>query len=295
MDFKAELEKRIIEAESFIRRYLPKEEGQTASIAEAMNYSVLGGGKRLRPVMLLEMYHICGGLDPEVVGPCAAAIEMIHSYSLVHDDLPAMDNDEYRRGRKSTHAMYGEAMGILAGDGLLNYAYETALLSLEKQCTPATARALRILAVKAGIYGMVGGQVVDVASEGKQIPMETLEYIHENKTGAMIESALMTGAALAGASDEVLALAEQIGSDVGIAFQIRDDILDVTGDSAVLGKQVGSDEKNEKVTYVTLAGMEGAKAKVEELSQRAMENVRKLPGDNAFMAELIASLINREK
>ena len=238
-----------------------------------------------------------------------AAIEMIHTYSLCHDDLPAMDNDMYRRGKKSTHAQFGEAMGILAGDGLLNYAFETALRSFdasgseyEKNVPHGIVTALKILADKAGINGMIGGQVVDIESEEKpagSVSMDTIKFIHENKTAAMIESSLMTGAALAGASGEEIASMEKIGSDVGLAFQIQDDILDVISDDATLGKPVGSDEKNGKVTYVTLEGLDKAKADVAAISQRAVANLEGLKGSDTeagqFLRRLIISLVDREK
>ena len=294
MNFTRELEARITRINGILKAYLPEEKGLQSTVMRAMNYSVDAGGKRIRPMLMLEACRLFGG-DEEKAAPFMAAMEMIHTYSLVHDDLPAMDNDEYRRGKKSTHAAFGEAMGILAGDALLNYAFETAAAALEKDCTPHTARAVRILAEKAGIYGMIGGQVVDVESEGKEISPETLLFLQENKTAALIESSLMIGAVLAGADEENIRRMERIGSDVGIAFQIQDDILDVTSTTEVLGKPVGSDEKNQKVTYVTFAGLEAAGAKVRELSERALETLRQTGRDNPFLAELIRYLISREK
>ena len=228
MNFKEELQKRVNEIEEIISTYLPAEEGFQKTVIQAMNYSILAGGKRLRPMFMQETYRLFGG-SSKVVEPFMAAMEMIHTYSLVHDDLPAMDNDEYRRGRKTTHVVYGEAMGILAGDALLNYAFETATRAFEME--PSNARigkALCILAVKAGIYGMIGGQTVDVEAVGQPLTREKLDFIYELKTGALIEAAMMTGAVLAGASDEQVKTVEQIASDVGLAFQIQDDILDVT-------------------------------------------------------------------
>lgn len=293
MEFKKELENKVEEINALLNMYLPKEEGFQKTIMQAMNYSVLAGGKRLRPMLISETYKLFGGKG-EVVKPFMVAMEMIQTYSLVHDDLPAMDNDEYRRGKKSTHAMFGEAMGILAGDALLNYAFEVAAGAFDIDCSEKTAKALQVLSKKAGIYGMVGGQVVDVESEGKEIPFETLQYIHRNKCGALIEGAMMIGALLAGANEDEVKTIEQIGANVGLAFQIQDDILDVTSTSEILGKPVGSDDKNEKITYVTFVGLDKAKAEVEKLSNEAIEKLEALPYKNEFLKELIRSLIYRE-
>lgn len=293
MDFRMELMARVETIEPIIRKYLPTEEGPHRTVLEAMNYSVLAGGKRLRPMLMQETFQLFGGKGA-VIEPFMAAIEMIHSYSLVHDDLPALDNDEYRRGRKSTHAAYGEAMGILAGDALLNYAFETAMKAFDMDA-PAEriAHALRVLAEKAGIGGMIGGQVVDVESEGKDIDAATLEFIHRNKTGALMEAAMMTGAILAGADDEQILAMEQAAGKTGLAFQIRDDILDVTGTEAELGKPVGSDEKNSKVTYVSLYGLEHAETEVKRLSDEAIALLEALPVKNQFLEELLMSLVSR--
>lgn len=293
MGFKKELENKVEEINALLNMYLPKEEGFQKTIMQAMNYSVLAGGKRLRPMLISETYKLFGGKG-EVVKPFMVAMEMIQTYSLVHDDLPAMDNDEYRRGKKSTHAMFGEAMGILAGDALLNYAFEVAACAFDIDCSEKTAKALQVLSKKAGIYGMVGGQVVDVESEGKEISFETLQYIHRNKCGALIEGAMMIGALLAGANEDEVKTIEQIGANVGLAFQIQDDILDVTSTSEILGKPVGSDDKNEKITYVTFVGLDKAKAEVEKLSNEAIEKIEALPYKNEFLKELIRSLIYRE-
>lgn len=302
MDFKKELDKKVSEAEQIISSYLPKEEGLQTTIMEAMNYSVLAGGKRLRPILMLETYRLFGGKD-KVIEPFMAAIEMIHTYSLVHDDLPAMDNDLYRRGKKTTHAVYGEAMGILAGDALLNYAFETALTALSISLTPQVAEALKILAKKAGIYGMIGGQVVDIESEragsGEKTDdkenLDTILFIHEHKTAAMIESAMGIGAVLAGASELEKEKIEQIASDIGLAFQIRDDILDVTSTTEELGKPVGSDERNQKATYVSLKGLDEAREDVEKISERALGILESLDVSNPFLTKLITALINRKK
>ena len=290
-----EMGKRAEEIEKIIKEYLPKEEGYQKTIMEAMNYSILAGGKRLRPMLMLETYRLFGGTSKTIYS-FMAAIEMIHTYSLVHDDLPAMDNDEYRRGRKTTHIVYGEAMGILAGDALLNYAFETAAgaFQLEPE-NPAVGQAMLVLARKAGIYGMIGGQVVDVESEGTVIDKEKLDFIHLHKTSALLESAMVIGAILAGANKEEQNLVEKAAGKIGLAFQIQDDILDITSTTEELGKPVGSDEKNGKNTYVAFEGLEKSKEDVKKLSESAMEDLQKLPYENPFLIELIKELIERKK
>lgn len=294
MSFKEELRTKTEEIEKLLTTYLPQETGFQKTVLEAVNYSVLAGGKRLRPLLMKETYQMFGG-EGKVVESFMAAMEMIHTYSLVHDDLPAMDNDEYRRGKKTTHAVYGEAMGILAGDALLNLAFETAAGAFDMETSPRTAKALQILSGKAGIYGMIGGQVVDVESEGQPLSREKLDFIYRLKTSALIEAAMMVGAVLAGASDEEVAAMERVAGDVGLAFQIQDDILDVTSTLEVLGKPIHSDDKNNKTTYVTLEGLDKAKKDVEEISERALSTLASLEHKNAFLEELIRMLITREK
>lgn len=296
MDFKTEMAERTAQIEQIIKKYLPKEEGYQKTIMEAMNYSVLAGGKRLRPMLMQETYRLFGGRS-EVIEPFMAAIEMIHTYSLVHDDLPAMDNDEYRRGKKTTHAVYGEAMGILAGDALLNYAYETAARAFTMEPgNPGVCQAFQILTAKAGIYGMVGGQTVDVESEGKpDMTKEKLDFIYRLKTSALIEGAMLVGAVLAGATQGEQKIIEQTAGEVGLAFQIQDDILDVTSTMEVLGKPIGSDEKNHKITYVTYEGIEKAKADVASLSEQAIARMDSLVVKNEYLTELLRYLILREK
>lgn len=292
MEFKQQLQTKVDETEKIIYGYLPKEEGLQKTVIEAMNYSVKAGGKRLRPLLMMESYKLCGGKG-KVVEPFMTALEMIHTYSLVHDDLPALDNDEYRRGKKTTHAVYGETMGILAGDALLNYAFEVASSAFDIEFNQNVAKALKVLAAKAGIYGMIGGQIADIESEGKKAPIETVEFIHRLKTGALIEGAMKIGAILAGASDEDVQKMERIGADIGYAFQIQDDILDVTGTTEVLGKPAGSDDKNEKSTYVSIKGLDKAKEDVEFFSSRAIETLKSFNGDYTFLCELADMLINR--
>lgn len=296
MDFQKELEEKIGYVEKAVQSYLPEVAGYQKTVLEAMNYSVLAGGKRLRPLLIWEAYRALGGTNKALVEPFMAAMEMIHTYSLVHDDLPAMDDDEYRRGKKTTHAKYGEAMGILAGDGLLNYAFETAVKAFDsKEESMKIAEALKILAKKPGIHGMLGGQTVDVEVCDKPVTEEVLTFIHELKTGALIEGSLMIGASLAGADAEVIAKMEKIGKLVGVAFQIQDDVLDVTSTMEVLGKPIHSDEKNHKTTYVTLKGLDGAKQAVEAYSKEAVELLRSISGDCVFLEQLILWLIQREK
>ena len=294
MNFKEQMAVKVAEIEKILKSYMPAEEGPQKVIMEAMNYSVTVGGKRLRPMLMQETYRLFGG-EGEAIEPFMAAQEMIHTYSLVHDDLPAMDNDEFRRGKKTTWVAFGEDMAILAGDGLLNYAFETALKAFEKAESTKVVECLKILSKKAGIYGMIGGQVVDVMSEEKKIDKETLLFIHRNKTSALIQSSMMIGAVMAGASKEEVEKIEQIGEDIGIAFQIQDDILDVTSSLEVLGKPVHSDEKNEKTTYLTLEGLEKSKKEVEELSHRAIQGLKSFDRENQFLNELVEMLIHREK
>ncbi len=295
-DFQKQMKQKVQKIEDILQEYLPKQRGYQSVIMEAMGYSLLAGGKRLRPMLMQETFHLYDGTS-KALRPFMAALEMIHTYSLVHDDLPAMDNDEYRRGRKTTHIVYGEDMGILAGDALLNYAFETAFRAfvIEPEKSLAIGRALAVLGEKAGIYGMIGGQVIDVKETGHAVSKDVLDTIYRLKTAALIEAAMMIGAILGGASEEDVKKVERIAEYVGVAFQIQDDILDVTSTSEVLGKPVHSDEKNEKTTYVTLMGIGEAKKEVERLSNEAITLLHQLPGENAFLEELLLQLIHRDK
>ena len=298
MDIRAEIQTRVDEIEQIIKRYLPEEEGWQKTIMEAMNYSILAGGKRLRPMLMSETYRLFGGKS-KVIEPFMAAMEMIHTYSLVHDDLPAMDNDALRRGLPTVHVKFGEDMAILAGDALLNFAFETACQGFAVKPGDANVeKAFAVLAKKAGVYGMVGGQVVDVESEKSDdcsITREKLDFIYRLKTGALIESSMMIGAILAGASSDEVSRVEQIAAKLGLAFQIQDDVLDVTSTLEVLGKPVGSDEKNNKATYVTFEGLDKAVSDVERISKEAEEQLDDLGYDDAFLKELFEYLIHREK
>ena len=296
MNFNEQREQKVMEIERVLQRYLPMEEGYQKRIMEAMEYNLMAGGKRLRPMMMQETYKMFGG-NSKIIEPFMAALEMIHTYSLVHDDLPSMDNDDYRRGRKTTHIVYGEGMAVLTGDALLNYAFETAgkAFDMEPEQSYLIGKAIQILGKKAGIYGMIGGQVVDVESAGAQIDHQVIRFIYELKTCALIEAAMMIGAVLAGASDEEVAKVENIARKVGMAFQIQDDILDITSTNEILGKPVHSDEKNEKTTYVTLAGYEKAKEEVERLSIEAILELENLHKQNSYLMCLIEKLIHRER
>lgn len=289
-------DEKVKEIEEILKSHLPEQNGYQRIIMDAMEYSLMAGGKRLRPMLMQETYRLFGGTE-KVIEPFMAAQEMIHTYSLVHDDLPAMDDDELRRGRKTTHVVYGEDMGILAGDALLNYAFETAAAAFDEYPEKALqiGKAMKILGNKAGIYGMLGGQVVDVKETGHAVAKDVLDFIYALKTGALLESSMMIGATLAGADDESIALIEKVASKVGLAFQVQDDILDVTSTAEVLGKPIHSDEKNEKTTYVTLLGIDEAEKIVEKESVEAIELLKSLPVRNDYLEWLLTQLIHRKK
>lgn len=300
MNFNEEMTDKIRQIEEMIQLHLPKEEGYQRTVIEAMNYAVLGGGKRLRPMLMAETAAVFGGAG-ESLAYFMMALECIHTYSLVHDDLPAMDNDDYRRGRKTVHIVYGEGTAVLAGDGLLNFAFETAAaafhMASEPQDCQRIAKAVQILGNKAGIYGMIGGQCADLKAEemGEDVTKDMLLYIHEHKTAALIQAAMMIGAVLAGADDEAVLQIEKCAYNIGIAFQIQDDILDVTSSLEVLGKPVGSDEKNNKLTYVSMHGLEESRKQVEELSREAIAILQSFSRRNLFLEQLVEQLIYREK
>lgn len=298
MRFEEELQRRTYEAGQIVLELLPKFGRFDGELIEAMNYSVGVGGKRLRPLLMMSFNRLYGG-DGQTVRPFMAAMEMLHTYSLVHDDLPAIDNDDYRRGEYTTHKRYGEATAILAGDGLLHYAYETALKAFDTgDNTEYVIKALKIFSDKTGINGMLGGQAADVINTGKNIDDDLMYYIYEKKTGALIEGSMMIGAALAGASDGDLDTVCRIGADIGMAFQIRDDILDVCGDDSVIGKPSGSDERNNKKTYVTVNGIDKAQSDIERLSEEACSLTEGLGADaveRAFIKELFRYLCFRDK
>ena len=298
-EFRKELEERTKQINEQIESYLPEEKGHQKTIFEAMNYSVKAGGKRLRPLFMQEICRLFTGEVQPVVVPFMAAIEMIHTSSLVHDDLPCMDDDMMRRGQASTWAEYGEDMGVLAGDALMIYAFEVAAKAF-KEVSDAddlkrVGRAIEILASKTGIYGMIGGQTVDVELTNQPIPKDKLDFIYRLKTGALLEASMVIGAVMAGASEAECGTVERMAAAIGLAFQIQDDILDVTSSQEVLGKPVLSDEKNNKTTYVTLEGIEKSKHDVKQLSETAVDILYSLPGKNEFLEELIEMLVSREK
>ena len=298
VNFQDELKKRTEEIEKVLASYLPKEEGFARTMAQAMNYSVKAGGKRLRPMMILETLRMFGG-DEKFAYPFMAAMEMIHTHSLVHDDLPAIDNDDYRRGRLTTHKVYGEAMGVLSGVALLNYAYEVMFtafdLGKDEKSQARIIKALKIMSHKTGIYGMLGGQSVDVENDGKPMSREMLDYIYENKTSALIQASMMTGAVLGGASPEEVSVIEKAAGNIGLAFQIQDDILDVTSTAEELGKPIHSDEKNHKTTYVTLMGIQDASRQVAKLSEEAVQLLEGMDKNNEFLFTLVRELVERRK
>lgn len=295
MNFQDKLKEKTGRAEEIIRKYLPDEEGFAVNMAQAMNYSMLAGGKRLRPLLMEETYRLFGG-EEKVIEPFMVGMEMIHTHSLIHDDLPAIDNDDYRRGRLTTHKVYGEAMGVLSGAALLNYAYEVMLqaFALTKE-SERVVKALTLMANKTGIYGMLGGQSVDVENDGKPLTKEMLDYIYRNKTSALIEASMMTGAILAGAGEQEVEIIGEVAGKIGLAFQIQDDILDVTSTEEELGKPVHSDEKNNKVTYVSLFGIQEASGQVKRLSEEAVSLIRGLYQKNEFLCTLIQELVSRRK
>ena len=296
MDFQMELENRSKYASSVVMDFIPKTNDFDREIIEAMEYSLLAGGKRLRPILVEAFYRLFSGSE-SLCKPFMAAMEMLHTYSLVHDDLPALDNDDLRRGKPTTHIKYGEALGVLSGDGLLHLAYETCISAFDNTNNfENVLKALRIFGNKTGLMGMFGGQSADVVNTGRDISDELLYYIYKNKTGALIEGSMMIGAALAGAKDEELAIIEKIGFNVGMAFQIRDDILDVYGDEKVFGKPVLSDDRNNKKTYLSINGLDKSRKDVDDFTVNAINMLDDIGNNNeerAFIKELFMYLTSR--
>jgi len=280
--------------ESVLKSTIKGHDGPEQVVYEAMAYSLLAGGKRLRPMIVLEVYRLFHSNTESIEG-YLAAIEMIHTYSLIHDDLPAMDDDELRRGLPTCHIKYGEDIAILAGDGLLNLAYEVmGETALANGLGSKGLKALLCLGNKAGVKGMVGGQVVDIINEEKVIDLETVEYIHLHKTSALIEAAFMMGGYLADVSDSVINTLELIGRSVGMAFQIQDDILDVTSTVEQLGKPINSDEKNAKTTYINLKGIDQARVDITDYLDKAERLLKHLEAkDTSFVTSLIEFIRNR--
>lgn len=294
MSFKSSLKYRVDYIEKLLKEYMPEEKGYQKTIFEAMNYSLKAGGKRLRPILTLEACRIVGGNEEDVI-PFAIAIEMIHTYSLIHDDLPALDDDDLRRGRPTNHKVYGDAMAILAGDGLLNYAFEIMLKSSIGKENPAKyLNAINEIAKSSGVYGMIGGQVVDIESEDKKIEMEKLDFIHLNKTAAIIVGCMRAGAIIGDATEEQLENITKYATNIGLSFQIADDILDITGDESKLGKKVGSDIDNNKSTYPSLIGLEKSKEIANDLINEAKTRISNIKGDTEFLNDLAEYIVARD-
>lgn len=294
MEWKQQLKGYTALINAYLEEQLKEAEGLNKTVVEAMRYSLMAGGKRLRPVLMLAAYKLFSE-DLNKVLPYAAAIEMIHTYSLIHDDLPAMDNDDYRRGKPTNHKVFGEGIAILAGDGLLNYSYELMLRdAVEKENPRPYLRASYELAAASGINGMIGGQTVDLESESKLISADTLHYIHTKKTAAIISASLKAGAIIGGGTDTDIDRMENIGTSLGLAFQIQDDILDIVGDQEKLGKNIGSDEENQKSTYPAIFGLEHSYKKVRELTEEINKSLAAYGERGAFLVELSRYLMERE-
>lgn len=294
MDFKAELRKTADLLEEALDRYVPVKENYQRNIYEAMRYSLLGGGKRIRGMLTIMSCRLAGGQIEDAL-PCAAAVEMIHAYSLIHDDLPAMDNDDLRRGKPSNHIAFGEATAILAGDALLGCAFETILNNTPTHNIEKAWRAMCILATLSGTEGMLGGQVVDMAAENKEIDYDQLVYLQQHKTGALIKAACLMGAIMGGADDALQNKLSLYAEKIGLAFQVQDDVLDVEGESSVLGKCVCSDENNKKSTFVSVCGMKKAKDIIEELSKSASLDMHGINEYGDFLSQFALYLAGRNK
>lgn len=290
-DFKAQIEKYCNTVNTELMKYIPEANDGQRDVTKAMRYSLSNGGKRLRPIFVLEFCRMCGG-DVNKALPYACAIEYIHTYSLIHDDLPCMDNDDMRRGKPSCHKMYGEATALLAGDALLTHAFE--VCSASELSDSQNLRAVSLLSQNAGVGGMIGGQVIDLKYEQSDPSVSDILTVHRLKTGALISAACILGCIAADADDEKIALASRYAYMIGTAFQIRDDLLDIMGDEEKLGKPVGSDADNDKTTYVTLVGADRAQQDVKTLTDKAVEILDSF-GDNDFMKTLSEYLVNREK
>ena len=294
MKFKEQLNNYIKSVNNQLIDYLDCKEGYNSTLIEAMKYSLFAGGKRLRPVLALSAYDLFGN-DIDKIMPYACALEMIHTYSLIHDDLPSMDDDDYRRGMPTNHKVFGEGIAILAGDGLLNYSFEIMLENALGQDEPHPyIRSISEIASAAGINGMIAGQVADLESENKEIDERTLEYIHLNKTAAMIAAALKAGAIIGGALEEDIKCMERIGLNLGLAFQVKDDILDIIGDEAKLGKSTGRDVDKHKATYPALFGLEASVAYTKELTENVKSLLDPYREKSNFLLELSDYLMNRE-
>ncbi|MBP5331335.1 MAG: polyprenyl synthetase family protein [Lachnospiraceae bacterium] len=304
-----DISKKAEQINEILTKFLPQPPFAEGSIEDAMNYSVMSGGKRLRGIMLLESFRLYNSdkdLEKDLAWPYAASMEFIHAYSLVHDDLPSMDNDMYRRGKLTTHAKYGHAMGVLTGDALLNYAFETMTHAASKlagvrgeiaaELALRACRAMSVIADKAGYSGMIGGQVMDVCgdSENKDSSLDRIYRIYELKTSRLFQAAMCAGALLAGADDDQVKALDEAGYYIGEAFQIKDDILDTTATFEQLGKDIGSDEKNSKNTVASMLGIEKAQELVDSYLDKARDIFDRQPGNKEFFFDLIEFLRSRQ-
>lgn len=297
MDFSTEMKARADQVEKDLEACFTQKFDAPDIIVSAMKYSLFAGGKRLRPVLMKAVCEILGGSE-ERIRPLSSAMEMIHTMSLVHDDLPAMDNDELRRGKPTNHVVYGEDIAILAGDALLNFAMETAILGLPTAGGAKVlpyAKAMNAVFQAAGVNGMIGGQTADLINEGMKISEEQLYYIHEHKTAALLKASVLAGAYVAEADEATLEALSTYSDKIGLSFQIVDDILDVTGSEEELGKPIGSDEKNAKTTFVTLYGMESSRVKVAELEAEALAALDQVSGDTTFLEEMARYISGRHQ
>lgn len=293
MTFLEELETKIVNVNQALHKYLEEKENPQSTIYKAMDYSLHAGGKRIRPVLMLASAELLGAASEKVM-PFACAMEMIHTYSLIHDDLPCMDDDDLRRGKPTNHKVYGEAIAVLAGDGLLNLAYETILK--QSQVSPnMTLAAMSIIAEHAGVEGMIGGQVIDLESEGKSVDAITLMTMHLHKTAALIMASAKVGALLGGGGREDLIAVEEFSRYLGIAFQIKDDILDVSGTEESLGKTIGSDSENAKSTFVTIYGLEASEKMLADYTEKAIESLSRFGEKAEFLIQLSNFLLERDK
>ena len=293
-DFKQALAKKAEEAEESLEMRFDRKFDAPDIIVSAMRYSLFAGGKRLRPVLMRETMRALGD-DPEKIRSLADAIEMIHTYSLIHDDLPAMDDDDTRRGKPTNHIVYGEDTAVLAGDALLNLAMETALSGIPDQDPKNYIRAAQILFASSGVDGMIGGQTADTITDIADITEEKLNYIDEHKTGALLRASVLCAAVAAGAEEREIKALDTYAQSLGLAFQIVDDILDVEGDEKTLGKPVGSDEKNHKATYVSLFGIASSEERVQELKLNALGALGRIDGDKSFREDLAEDVGDRER
>ena len=293
MEWRERLDQYVLQINQALLDYTSDGNGENQHVMEAMQYSLFAGGKRLRPVLTLAAANMLQGDEMKAM-PYACALEMIHTYSLIHDDLPAMDNDDFRRGKPTNHMVYGDGIAILAGDGLLNRAYEIMVQDVLKQDDPMPGiRAMNDIATAAGVEGMIGGQTADLLNEGKPVSKETMAYIHRHKTGALLAASLTAGAWIAGGTGEEVNRLREAGFSLGLAFQIQDDLLDLEGDEKETGKPAGSDARNEKATYPALYGNDASRATMRSLTRDAIDVFESFRGHSGFLTSLSCFLMTR--